>query len=127
MTVKLLTGHLLEILSLKGGCTGSSVPTLVKMRHCWKSRVAAHFIMKLLLLKYTFTIGNADREDTIIIILLLCKPRSDSYILAYKPLLSINLVLSLVRKCASFNVCGQVSTVQLVIELVRLLLKPEQD
>ena len=41
MTVKLLTKHHLEFLSLKGGCTGSSESTLVKMPHCWKSHVAA--------------------------------------------------------------------------------------
>ena len=29
-------------LSLKGSCTDSSEPTLVKMPHCWKSRVTAH-------------------------------------------------------------------------------------
>ena len=40
MTVKLLTEHHLEFLSLKGGCTGSSESTLVKMPHCWKSNVA---------------------------------------------------------------------------------------
>ena len=43
MTIKLLTEHHLEILSLKGGCTGLSESTLVKMTHCWKSHVAAHF------------------------------------------------------------------------------------
>ena len=32
-----------EFLSLKGGCTGSSESILVKMTHCWKSYVAAHF------------------------------------------------------------------------------------
>ena len=41
MTVKLLTEHHLEFLSLKGGCTGSSESTLVKMPHCWKSHVTA--------------------------------------------------------------------------------------
>ena len=41
MSVKLLTEHYLEFLSLKGGCTGSSESTLVKMPHCYKSRVAA--------------------------------------------------------------------------------------
>ena len=40
MTVKLLTEHHLEVLSLKGGCTGSSESTLVKMPHSWKSHVA---------------------------------------------------------------------------------------
>ena len=42
MSVKLLTVDNLEFLSLKGGCTGSSESTLVKMPHCWKSHVAAH-------------------------------------------------------------------------------------
>ena len=38
MSVKLLTEHHLEFLSLKGGCTGWSESTLVKMPHCWKSQ-----------------------------------------------------------------------------------------
>ena len=42
MTVKLLTEHHLEFLSLKGGCKGSSESTLVKMPHCWKSHAMAH-------------------------------------------------------------------------------------
>ena len=41
MTVKLLTEHHLEFLSLKEGCTDSSESTLVKMPHCWKSHVVA--------------------------------------------------------------------------------------
>ena len=45
MTVKLLTKHHLEFLSLKGGCTGWSESSLVKMTHCWKSHVVAHFIV----------------------------------------------------------------------------------
>ena len=45
MSVKLLTEHHLEFLSLKGGCTGSSDSTLVKIPHCWKSHVAAQFYM----------------------------------------------------------------------------------
>ena len=44
MSVKLLTEHRLEVLSLKGGCTGSSESTLVKMPHCWKSHAAAHLL-----------------------------------------------------------------------------------
>ena len=44
MIVKLLTEHYFEFLSLKGGCTGSSESTLVKMSHCWRSHVTAHFI-----------------------------------------------------------------------------------
>ena len=42
MSVKLLTEHHLEFLSLKGSCTGSSESTFVKMPHCWKSHVAAN-------------------------------------------------------------------------------------
>ena len=41
ISVKLLTEHRLEFLSLKGGCTDSSESTLVKMPHCWKSHVAS--------------------------------------------------------------------------------------
>ena len=44
MSVRLLTEHHLEFLSLKGGCIGSSESTLVKMPHCWKSNVAAQFL-----------------------------------------------------------------------------------
>ena len=32
----------LEFLRLKGGSTGSSESTIVKMPHCWKSHVTAH-------------------------------------------------------------------------------------
>ena len=39
MTVKQLTEHHLEFLSLKGACTGSSEYTLVKMPHCLKFRI----------------------------------------------------------------------------------------
>ena len=44
MNVKVLTEHHLELLSLKGDCTGSSESTLVKIAHCWKSHVAAYFL-----------------------------------------------------------------------------------
>ena len=43
MNVKLLTEHYLEFLSLKGGCTGSSDSTLVKMPHCLISQIVAHY------------------------------------------------------------------------------------
>ena len=43
MSVKLLTEQCLEALSLKGGHTGLSEATLVKMSHCWKSLVMALF------------------------------------------------------------------------------------
>ena len=46
MNIKLLTEYYLQFLNLKGDCTGSSESTLVKMQHCWKSHVAAHFQIK---------------------------------------------------------------------------------
>ena len=45
MIVKLLTEHHLEFLRLKGGCTGSTESSHVKMPNCWKSYVTAHFQM----------------------------------------------------------------------------------
>ena len=50
MSVKPLTEHHLEFLSLKGGCTCSSEPTLVKIPHCWKSCVRAHLFYLILTL-----------------------------------------------------------------------------
>ena len=44
MTVKLLTEQHLVFLNLKGGCTGLSESTLVKMSHCWKSHVTAQIV-----------------------------------------------------------------------------------
>ena len=52
MGVKLLTEHRLEFVSLKGGCTGSSESTLVRMPHC----VAAQFMIYWL---------RADAYDTL--------------------------------------------------------------
>ena len=42
MTLRQLTEHHLEFLSLKGGCTGYSESTLVKIPHCCKSQAMAH-------------------------------------------------------------------------------------
>ena len=44
MTDKLLTEQHLKFLRLKGGCTGSSESTLVKMPNYGKSHDAAHII-----------------------------------------------------------------------------------
>ena len=41
ITVKLLTEHHLEFLSLKGDFTSPSKYTLVKMPHRWKSHIGA--------------------------------------------------------------------------------------
>ena len=48
MSVKLLTEHYLEFLSLKGGCTDFFESTHVKMPHRWKS----HGTFQLMLLLY---------------------------------------------------------------------------
>ena len=42
MNVKLLTGHHLEVLSLKVDCMGSSESTHIKITHYWKSQVMVH-------------------------------------------------------------------------------------
>ena len=47
MIVKLLTEHQFEFLSLKGGCTGSSESTLVKMPLCLKSHFTAHIYLSI--------------------------------------------------------------------------------
>ena len=57
MIVKLLTEHHLELLSLKGGCRGSSESTLVKISNCWKSHATAHFASSSKILS-SFTIKN---------------------------------------------------------------------
>ena len=44
MIVKLLTEHHLEFLSLKGGYTGTSESTQVKMPYCWKTPDTTHLL-----------------------------------------------------------------------------------
>ena len=58
MSVKLLTDYHLEFLSLKGGFTGSSESTLVKIPHCWKSHVTAHNIF----LRHCYLCNTCVRE-----------------------------------------------------------------
>ena len=58
MSAKLLTEHILEFLSLKGGCTGSSESTLVKMPHCWKSHVVAQLLYCRIVLSLDTDIRN---------------------------------------------------------------------
>ena len=58
MNVQLLTEHHLEFLSLKGGCTGSSESTLVKIPHCWKSHVTAQCLVTLLVTMIVLTAGS---------------------------------------------------------------------
>ena len=49
MSVELLTEPHLELLSIKGGCTGSSECIFVKTPCCWKSRViTAQYVLMLM-------------------------------------------------------------------------------
>ena len=59
-TVKLLTEHQLEFLSLKGGCTGSSESTRVKMPHCWKSLVTDHYFSAFSMKTYVVLLIERD-------------------------------------------------------------------
>ena len=58
MSDKLLTEHHYEFLSFKGGCTGSSESTCVKMPHCSKASVTAHItnLIKISLYLYNYRI-----------------------------------------------------------------------
>ena len=56
MTVKLLTEHHLELLSLKGGYTGLSESTLVKTPNRWKSHVTAHMKIRNLIIFLDFLV-----------------------------------------------------------------------
>ena len=71
MTVKPLTEHNLEFLSLKGGCTGSPESTLVKMPYFWKS-----------LSYYNTTRTNATHkpvhEILVLIAYVICKSSGDT-------------------------------------------------
>ena len=62
MSVKLLTEHNLEFLSLKGGCTGPSESKLVKIPHCWKSHALAQLFLSL---KIDFFLVNSRDPDKI--------------------------------------------------------------
>ena len=67
MSVKLLTEHRLEFVSLKGGCTGSVESTLVKM-HC----AAAQFMMYWLRADAYDTLGTFISQRTL-------RKKSDKY------------------------------------------------
>ena len=64
MNVDLLTEHHLELLSLNGGCTGSSESTLVKMSQCWKTHVTTqlntHADVSILIYIYTNHVRTSD-------------------------------------------------------------------
>ena len=67
ISVRLLTEHNLEFLSLKRASTGSSESTLVKMSHRWKLHVAAHlcfvFCHNVLSLPCSLVVTRWERAD----------------------------------------------------------------
>ena len=65
MSVKLLTEHHLELLSLKGGCTGLSESTLVKTPHCWKSYVTAQYCLFTERVENVRSVYIAQRDSTV--------------------------------------------------------------
>ena len=71
MSVKLLTEHHLEFLSIQGVCTGSSESKLVKMPHCWKLHVMAHlsFASENKTLRFCFNFERLKMFDFIAILL----------------------------------------------------------
>ena len=79
MTVKLLTEHHLEFLCLKGGHTGSSESTLVKIPHCWKSHVMAHLIFLLVISAAGSSEGNEDSFTPVELVLKSKLPRPDFF------------------------------------------------
>ena len=64
-TVKLLTARHLEFESLKGGCTGSSESTRVKMPHCWKSHAVAQIII---ILSFNRVVSKTETEEYMMIL-----------------------------------------------------------
>ena len=56
MIVKLLNELLLECLSLKGGCRGSSESTHFKMSHCWYSYALAYYAKVLASTVHVYTV-----------------------------------------------------------------------
>ena len=62
MFVKLLNEHNLEFLSLTRSFTGSSESTVVKMPHCWKSRVTTQMIY---LPQYNQSTESTDGNDVL--------------------------------------------------------------
>ena len=63
LTVKRLTDHHFEFLSLKGGCTGLSKSKLVKMPHRWKT----HFGAQILYLDKTVKNPAFELSDQVIL------------------------------------------------------------
>ena len=63
MSVKLLTEHYLEFLSLKGDCTCSCESTLVKMPHCLKSHVGAQLCLRSCADPGIYVRGGPEQSD----------------------------------------------------------------
>ena len=67
MTDKLLTVQHLEFPSLKGGCTGWSESTFVKMPHCWKSHGGLFRGISMIVYKLKMCIGDAGLEQSLVL------------------------------------------------------------
>ena len=75
MSAELPTEHHLEILSGKGGCTGSSESTLVKILHCWKSYVTAHMFdnhLNITIVYIMCCIGEVSIQESTKVMFLSC-------------------------------------------------------
>ena len=92
MIAKLLTEHHLRFLSLKGGCTGSSESTLVKMPHCWKSCVTAHIRVNSFFAPFS---GNSYCDQIAIV-----------YLLHQWQNCRTSYQLKLTFECASLHTCS---------------------
>ena len=73
LTVKLLTEHHLEFLSIKGGCTGSSESTLVKMPHCWKSHIMAQMSFNPLYTGGFFLLVSYNKLEMVLVFIYGCQ------------------------------------------------------
>ena len=81
MSVKLLTEHHLEFLSLKGGCTCSSESTLVRMPHCMKSHAVARMISIAIIKDQISTHGTARKRQETATHLSLCIQVTQEFVL----------------------------------------------
>ena len=96
MSVKLLTEHLLESLSLKGGCTGSSECTLVNMSNRWKSHTAAQIIIAA-----SWEITIILNEEVQIQVILKIMMLVQVFVWWHKPLFTCNMDIMRQSACLS--------------------------
>ena len=61
-----MTKQNFEILSSTGGKTGSSESTFVRIPHCWKSHVMAHFSVQFNLLRYKCSLISSTQNESLV-------------------------------------------------------------